>query len=85
MPDLGVLLDKGFAVCVALILLYILFTKLSAIDSTLTKVLTLLSVLVHKTTDFNDVENVLGSHSGKVTSLLDSFESEEAGDAVGRS
>jgi len=70
--DIQPLLDYGFAIVVSLVLLTKFFNKLDSMEDKLVKILTLLTVVVKGTTEFNHVDKVLGSDHEKVSSTIDS-------------
>lgn len=70
-------LDLGGTFVLALVLLYCGMKRLDLVNDKLTKVLTLLSVLVKVQTNFNGVEKVLGKDLEKVEELIVKSETEE--------
>jgi len=80
MSELSVLkdfLDLGGTFILALVLLWFVVKKLDCIDQTLTKVLTLLTILTKAQTSFNGVEGVLGKDGEKVAETILKAEAEE--------
>jgi len=65
-------IDLGGVFILALFMMWGWFKKLSKIDTTLTKILTLLTVLIKESTSFNHVNKVLGDQETDVKDTLQS-------------
>lgn len=65
-------IDLGGVFILSLLMMYGWFKKLGKMDQTLTKILTLLTVIVKETTNFNHVDRVLGDHKKEVAETINS-------------
>ena len=65
-------IDLGGVFILSLFMMYMWFKKLGKIDTTLTKILTLLTVVVKESTTFNHVNKVLGNQKTEVKDTLKS-------------
>ena len=72
LTDLKSFIDLGASFIFSCLLLWIMFKKLDGIETTLTKVLTLLTVVVKESTTFNHVNKVLGDQKSDVKDTLKS-------------
>ena len=72
LSDLKTFIDLGASFIICVILLWIMVKKLDGIETTLTKMLTLLTVVVKESTGFNHVDKVLGSQKTDVKDTLES-------------
>ena len=72
LSDLKSFIDLGSSFIFSCLLLWIVFKKLDGIETTLTKVLTLLTVIVKESTTFNHVNKVLGNQETSVKDTLKS-------------
>lgn len=70
-------LDLGGVFILALVLLYVGSKKLDLIESQISKILALLTILVKTQTNFNGVEGVLGKDGDKVADIILKAEQEE--------
>jgi len=64
------LLDYGAVFAIAVLLIWGWIKKLDCIDNRLIKLLTLMTVLVEKLTDINDLDHILGKDKEKVDAVL---------------
>jgi len=72
LSTLASFIDLGGVFILSLFMMYVWFKKLGKIDTTLTKILTLLTVVVKESTSFNHVNKVLGEHKTEVKETLKS-------------
>jgi len=72
LSTLASFIDLGGVFILSLFMMYMWFKKLGKIDTTLTKILTLLTVVVKESTSFNHVNKVLGEHKTEVKETLKS-------------
>jgi len=70
--DLKSFVDLGASFIFSCLLLWIMFKKLDGIETSLTKVLTLLTVIVKESTNFNHTYKVLGDQKTEVKDTLQS-------------
>ena len=63
-------IDLGGVFILSLFMMYMWFKKLGKIDITLTKILTLLSVIVKESTTFNHTNKILGDQKADVKDVL---------------
>ena len=64
------LLDYGGVFAIAVLLIWGWIKKLDSIDNRLVKLLTLMTLLIEKTTNINDLNHVLGKDKEKVDAVL---------------
>jgi len=72
LSDLRQFIDLGGVFILSLLMMYGWFKKLTKIDRTLMKILTLLTVLIKETTTFNHTSKILGNQKLDVDDTLDS-------------
>jgi len=72
LSTLASFIDLGGVFILSLFMMYVWFKKLGKIDTTLTKILALLTVVVKESTSFNHVNKVLGEHKTEVKETLKS-------------
>ena len=65
-------IDLGGVFILSLLMMWMWYKKLGKMDTTLTKILTLLTVVVKESTSFNHVNRVLGDHKTEVKETLKS-------------
>ena len=73
LSDLRQFIDLGGIFILSLLMMYGWFKKLSKMDQTLTKILTLLTVLIKESTSFNHVNKVLGDQKKEVVDTINSL------------
>ena len=64
------LLDYGGVFAISILLIWGWIKKLDSIDNRLVKLLTLMTVLVEKLTDINDLDHILGDDKENVDAIL---------------
>jgi len=72
LSDLRQFIDFGGVFILSLLMMYGWFKKLGKMDQTLTKILTLLTVLIKETTTFNHTTKILGDQKSDVKDTLNS-------------
>ena len=64
------LLDYGGVFAISILLIWGWIKKLDSIDKRLVKLLTLMTVLIERITDINDLDHILGKDKEKVDAVL---------------
>ena len=70
LSDLRHFIDLGGVFILSLLMMYGWFKKLGKMDQTLTKILTLLTIVVKETTTFNHTNKILGDQKSDVKDTL---------------